>query len=100
MPRLVSASERFRAIKMMKAKDSSGNPMYGQYDIQRATKLSRPYIRKLAREVGYQFPRNGVEILGTICMCVNCSALFRKPPSRVERAKLQFCSSECREMYQ
>jgi hypothetical protein len=29
-------------------------------------------------------------------MCVACGTLFRKPPSRVKRAKKQFCSEECR----
>jgi len=80
----------------MRHKDQNGQSVYSQYDIERETGLSRPYIRKLARQVGYQFPRNGVEVKGTLCMCAACGSMFRKPPSRVKRAKNQFCSEECR----
>jgi hypothetical protein len=50
----------------------------------------------LAKQVGHQFPRNGIELKGQLCMCINCSCLFRKPLSRVQRAKRQFCDEECR----
>jgi 5-methylcytosine-specific restriction endonuclease McrA len=89
MPRIVSAAEKQRAISLM----FDG---MGQRDIERETGLSRPFLRKIAREVGYQFPRNGVEVIGRTCMCTNCGLLFRKPPSKVERAKLQFCDDLCR----
>jgi 5-methylcytosine-specific restriction endonuclease McrA len=83
----------------MKAKDQEGNPKYGQYDIHYETGLSRPYLRKLAREIGHQFPRNGVEVIGVLCMCSNCGTMFRKAPSRVKRATHQFCDQICREAW-
>jgi 5-methylcytosine-specific restriction endonuclease McrA len=92
MPRIVSAAERQRAINLM-------YDGMGQRDIQKETGLSRPYLRKIAREIGFQFPRNGVEVIGRTCMCTNCGLLFRKPPSKVERAKLQFCDDLCRKAW-
>lgn len=80
----------------MRQKDDNGQFVYGQHDIERETGLSRPYIRKLAKQIHHQFPRNGVEVKGTLCMCTNCGSMFRKPPSRVKRAKNQFCDEECR----
>ncbi len=83
----------------MRLKNENGEPIYGQREIERETGLSRPYIRKLAREVGHQFPRNGIEVKGKLCMCTNCGHVFRKPPSRVKRAKKQFCDEECRQTW-
>lgn len=80
----------------MTQKDDKGEPVFGQRDIELETGLSRPYIRKLAREIGHQFPRNGIEIRGRLCMCTNCGCFFRKPPSRVTRAKNQFCDEVCK----
>jgi hypothetical protein len=70
-----------------------------QREIERQTGLSRPYIRKVAREVGYQFPRNGFEVIGNMCMCVNCGAFFRRPTSKIERAKQQFCDVVCKQAF-
>lgn len=93
MPRLVSDGEKQYAIFLMTERS------LGQRDIERETGLSRPYIRKLAREIGHQFPRNGIEIVGRTCMCTNCGMMFRKPPSKVERAKNQFCDDLCRKAW-
>lgn len=67
-----------------------------QREIERETGVSRPYIRKLARSVGFQFARNGVEVLGKICMCANCGVLFRRAKSRTEDRQNTFCSVMCR----
>jgi 5-methylcytosine-specific restriction endonuclease McrA len=88
-----------RAVQLMTLKDSKGEAIYGQREIERETGLSRPYLRKLSREIGHQFPRNGFEVKGKICMCTNCGWIFRKPPSRVKRAKRQFCDDECRQAW-
>lgn len=67
----------------------------GQHEISRQTGLSRPYIKKLADNIGYKFPRNGFEILGRLCMCTECGELFRRPPSKVETRQNLFCSEFC-----
>src|SRR5687768_5527779 len=96
MPRIVPAAERMRAMRLMNQRDSGGNLAMGQRHIELETGLSRPYIRKLAREIGHQFPRNGIEVKGKLCMCSNCGCFFRKPPSRAKRAKNQFCDEYCK----
>jgi hypothetical protein len=88
-----------RAIRLMTLRDDKGDLIYGQRDIERETGLSRPYLRKLATEIDHQFPRNGIEVRGQLCMCVNCGWMFRKPASRVKRAKRQFCDDTCRQEY-
>jgi 5-methylcytosine-specific restriction endonuclease McrA len=93
MPRIVTAGEKDYAIRLMLEGKMS------QRDMEKETGLSRPYLRKLAREIGYQFPRNGVEVIGKICMCSNCSTMFRRPPSKAERAKNQFCDTYCKEAF-
>lgn len=99
MPRLVSSEEKGRALYLMTLQNDEGGFALGQRDIERETGLSRPYLRKLAKEIGHQFPRNGIEVQGTLCMCSNCGFLFRKPPSRVKRSKNQFCSKDCKDAY-
>lgn len=95
--RTVSGAKKMLIIKyMLEGKD--GQPM-SQRDIERETGLSRPFIRKVARELGHQFPRNGKELVGMICICSECGGLFRKPLSKVIRAKKQFCDSYCRSSY-
>jgi hypothetical protein len=96
MPRLVSSSERLQIIRMMLDKDDSGEYIYTQREIEKETGMSRPYIRKLAREFGHQFPRNGIEVQGNIYMCTNCGCLFRRSKSRAIRARHQFCDEECK----
>lgn len=90
MPRIVSIEEQQNAIKLMLENQLS------QYEIQRTTGLSRPFLRKLARQIGYQFPRNGIEIIGQVCMCSNCGSMFRRPPSKATKGKRQFCDDLCR----
>jgi hypothetical protein len=92
MPRIISSAEKDNAIRLM----LDG---VGQRDIERETGLSRPYLRKLAREVGHQFPRNGIEVVGKICMCANCSMMFRRAQSKADRAKNQFCDTLCKEAF-
>ncbi len=95
MPRNVPAAEIHAAITLMTTPDENGN-LIGQREIERITGLSRPYLRKLAKQIGHQFPRNGVEVVGKLCMCVNCGAFFRRPLSKVERAKNNFCDDYCK----
>jgi 5-methylcytosine-specific restriction endonuclease McrA len=92
MPRIVSISEKLNAVKLMR-------DGIGQREIEKETGLSRPFIRKIAREIGHQFPRNGVEVLGTPCMCVNCGTIFRRPKSKILRARNQFCDDLCKVAY-
>lgn len=95
----VSAQERATVISMMLQKDENGEPIYGQRELEKITNLSRPFIRKLANQVGHQFPRNGIEVKGTVCMCVNCGNLFRRPKSKIIRAKNNFCDEVCKEAF-
>lgn len=93
MPRKVSPQELHRAVQLIISNEHS------QREICKITGLSRPYIRKLCNRIGIQFPRNGIEILGELCMCLNCSGLFRRPPSKVKRAEKVFCSEICKYAY-
>lgn len=93
MPRLIAAAQRQLAIDMM----MHGEP---QREICRITGLSRPYLRKLAKTVGYQFPRNGIEVVGNLCMCTNCGSFYRRPQSKMNRAKHSFCCEICRIAWQ
>lgn len=70
-----------------------------QRQIEILTGLSRPFIRKLANNMGYKFARNGHEIVGELCMCLNCQEFFRRPKSKVIRAKNNFCSAVCKKWY-
>lgn len=67
-----------------------------QREIERQIGASRPYIRKVSREIGFQFPRNGVEVRGTMCVCNCCGAFFFRPKSKIERAEKNFCSLSCK----
>lgn len=92
MPRIVSEAEKQEAYDLMMNGVS-------QREIERLTGLSRPYIRKLARLYNFQFPRNGVEVTGKLCMCSNCGAFFRRSKSKVDRTKNSFCSELCKFAY-
>lgn len=92
MPRSVSIQEKLEAIKLIREGVS-------QRDIHAITGLSRPYIRKIGRELGHTFPRNGYEIRGTVCVCANCGTVFRRPPSKIERAETHYCSTSCKSMH-
>lgn len=92
MPRIVSGAEKSLAIKLM----LDG---LGQREICRRIGLSRPYLRKLAKDINFQFARNGVEIVGQLCMCVNCSTMFRRPKSKVKNVKNTFCSEDCKKAW-
>jgi len=89
MPRIVSEVEKQRAYDLMMNGVS-------QREIERTTGLSRPYIRKLAKLYNHQFPRNGKEVVGMVCMCSNCGCIFRRSKSKVERTKNSFCSEVCK----
>jgi hypothetical protein len=89
MPRKIPEAQRQYAINLM----LNG---YGQREIERETGLSRPYLRKLASLMGHQFPRNGIEVISDLCMCSNCGMFFRRPASKIKRAKKSFCSDMCR----
>lgn len=99
MPRTISIQEKSNAVDMLLASDRSGKWLFGQREIERETSLSRQYIRKLAAEVGREFERNGIEIVGQMCMCTNCGCFFRRPKSKVERARRNFCDDLCRETF-
>jgi hypothetical protein len=90
MPRKVPAEQKAYALHLMSLGEM------GQREMEKETGLSRPYIRKLAREIGYQFPRNGIENLGQLCMCSNCGIFFRRPPSKIKRTIKQFCDDVCK----
>lgn len=93
MGRTVTEQEKREAISLM----LDGVP---QRQIERDTGLSRPFIRNLAKKIGHQFPRNGIEVVGTTCVCANCGSLFRRSPSKVKRADKNFCCDLCRAAYQ
>ena len=93
MTKRVNPSLKRQAMEMMLDDNLS------QYEIHRQTGLSRPYIRKLSREVGYQFPRLGIEIDGELLICDNCDVFFKRPPSKVIRAEKHFCSVVCKSMF-
>jgi hypothetical protein len=67
-----------------------------QREIERQVGASRPYIRQISRDIGYQFPRNGVEVRGTMCICNSCGAFFFRPKSKIDRAEKNFCSLSCK----
>lgn len=92
MPRKVSEAEEQFLIMLIR----SG---VAQRDIERDYGASRTFLRKLAKKIGYQFPRNGIENVGQVCMCASCGRLFRRPRSKVERAKYNLCSDVCRVDY-
>ena len=94
MGRTVEQAKQAEAIKLMLTEG------LGQREIERATGLSRPFLRKLADRVGYQFPRNGIEILGEVVCCFNCGSYFRRPKSKIDRAVRSFCDDDCRVAYQ
>lgn len=93
MPRKISIAEKIEAIRLIKEGKQS------QREIASNTGLSRPYLRKLSMELGHQFPRNGLEIRGEICMCMNCGMFLRRPNSKIERATTHFCSTTCKALY-
>ena len=92
MPRIVSSGEKSVAVQMMLDGVS-------QREIHRITGLSRPFIRKLSKQVNFQFARNGVEVVGDICICANCQVWFRRSKSKIERANKQFCGDICRKAH-
>lgn len=93
MPRKVDTDKMQDAIHYMLDLNMS------QREISQRTGLSRPYLRKLAKQLGYQFPRNGLEVVGQICMCANCGSLMRKSPSKIKRVENNFCDITCRTAY-
>ena len=99
MPKVLSEAEQNEVINLMTEQDDGGNFIYGQREIERMTGLSRPFIRKLAKKIGHQFPRNGVEVKGQLCVCTNCGSFFRRPRSKVIRAEKNFCDETCKEAY-
>jgi 5-methylcytosine-specific restriction endonuclease McrA len=99
MPKVISAAEQHEIINMILTKDHTGTPIFSQRAIEEITGYSRPYIRKLAKTIGYKFPKNGEEIVGQLCICSNCSVFFRKAPSRANRAKNKFCCVQCKVDY-
>lgn len=99
MPRNVSEAERTEVVNLMLTKDEKGEYVFGQREIEKLTGLSRPYIRKLAKNIGFQFPRNGIEVKGNLCICMNCGVFFRRPLSKIIRAEKVFCDEVCKEAY-
>ena len=93
MARTVNPEKKRYAIQLMLSKE------YSQRDIAKMSGLSRPYLRSLAREMGYQFPRNGYEIIGDLAYCANCEIFFRRSASRISRSLVNFCCKECKYAY-
>lgn len=89
MPRKVDPSEKIQAIRMM----FDG---YSQRSISSITGLSRPYLRKVSKSAGHQFPRNGIELKGVLCACKHCDRYFYRPFSKVTRAENNYCSELCK----
>ncbi|MFA5670079.1 MAG: HNH endonuclease [Balneolaceae bacterium] len=89
MARIVDPQLRMAAIEMM----VGGK---GQREISRVLGLSRVYLRTLADEIGYQFPRNGIEVKGELIVCLFCGSPFFRPRSKVDRASNHFCSNYCK----
>lgn len=100
MPRLIPDVQKQELVELLLAQDEDGSYIWGQRQIEGFGLASRPYIRKLAKIVGRAFDQNGVQILSPICQCKNCEILFRRPKSKIDRAKNNFCSPECREAFQ
>lgn len=93
MARQVPQNEKLEAIRLIKEGKMS------QRDIALATGLSRPYLRKMCRGMGHQFPRNGIEVRGDVVICACCGMYLRRPPSKVTRASVHYCSNTCKNMY-
>lgn len=94
MPAIVDPAQKEYALSLMLEHN------YAQRELERITGLSRPFLRKIAREVGYQFPRNGIEVVGSHIMCCNCGSIFRRALSKITRAQKQFCDKYCKDAYQ
>lgn len=92
MARKVLPEEKDSAIQLMFQE-------VPQREIEKITGLSRPYIRKLALEVGFSFPQNGIDVLSPVAVCCGCGAFFRRPQSKLDRSKRQFCDSICKSNY-
>ena len=92
MPKQISAAEVSYAIGLM----VDG---MGQRDMAKKTGLSRPYLRKLAKQIGHQFPRNGKEVIPQTCVCTNCGVFFRRSASKIKRAEKSFCDEICKFAY-
>jgi len=90
MAKQVNPQRKFQAIKFMSEGDLS------QREISRETGISRPYLRRLGRQLGFSFPRNGFEIRGMVCVCDFCNSMFRRSLSKVLRARKNYCSDACR----
>lgn len=93
MPRKISQEEYESLVDLILAGD------IGQHEMARITGLSRPYIRSVAKKLGYQFPRNGIEVNGELAMCTNCGAMFRRSASRLARTRHTFCDDVCQQAY-
>lgn len=92
MPRNVSSEEKINAFRLIEEG-------VGQREIQRITKLSRTYIRRLAKLINFQFARNGIEVLSSMAMCTNCGSFFRRPYSKIKNTKHQFCDPICKKAF-
>lgn len=92
MPRKIPVAEKLEALKLIQQN-------VPQREIARQTGLSRPYLKKLASSIGHKFPRNGYEIVGDMCMCANCGAFLRRPPSKISRCEKQYCDVVCKNMH-
>ena len=88
MPRVVPIETQRQAMRMMQEGLT-------QMEIHRSTGLSRPFIRKLAKQQGHQFPRNGVENRKQKYFCANseCGEAVYRSPSKLN--KNVFCSESC-----
>lgn len=97
MPRKILESEINNMVELLLEKNEDGvTYKWGQRQLEQMKLLSRPFIRKLASQVGREFMVNGRDIKTPICCCVDCGTFFRRPPSKINRAENNFCSPECR----
>jgi hypothetical protein len=85
---MIQPHEKLEIIRLML------DEKLGQREINHRTGISRPTIRKIAKELGYQFPRNGVEVKGVLLVCVQCGKEYHRAPSRTVHTK--YCSDACK----
>lgn len=89
MPRQLDSAIKSQIYKYM----FSG---VSQRDIHRLTGADRNTIRKMAREIGFQFPRKGIEIKGNLCVCDHCKNMFYRNKYAIDHASKHYCSTSCK----
>jgi 5-methylcytosine-specific restriction endonuclease McrA len=92
MANYLETNRKLEIIKMLVEEDA------GEREICRVTGVSRPTIKKIAASIGHNFARNGYEVQGTLSCCRHCRNFFRRPKSKLDRAKNTYCSVTCKNL--